>query len=109
MRRSTLFLILALAGLISQAVIFGVFIADEGIDLGAFGDEAVETTVAVMALADLTLSALVYLLWMPGEARRVGIDPWWPYALAVLGGLCFAFPLFLSARARRAERGAQPT
>ena len=106
MKRSTLFLGLALLGLVSQAVILGVFLADEGIDLGAFGDQAVETTIAVLALGDLTLSGLVYLLWMPGEARRAGIDPWWPYALAVLGGLCFAFPLFLAARARRAESAA---
>ena len=109
MRRSVLFLGLAVAGLISQAVILGVFIADEGVDLGAFGDQAVETTIAVLALGDLMLSALVYLLWMPGEARRAGIDAWWPYALAVLGGLCFAFTLFLAARARRAERGAVAT
>jgi uncharacterized protein DUF2834 len=106
MSRSSLFLGLALVGLASQAAILGVFLANEGVDLAEFGSQAVETTIAVLALGDLLMCGLVYLLWLPGEARRAGVDPWWPYAVAVVGGLCFALPLFLAARARRGETAA---
>jgi len=100
MSRAALYIALALLGLAIQIAIFVVFLSESGLDLGEFGDQAVATTIAVMALADLALTALVYLLWLPGEARRAGIDPWWPYAVAVAGGLCFALPLFLWARER---------
>lgn len=100
MRRARLYLVLAVLGLASQLAITAVFLGESGLDLGELGEQVVETTMAVLVLADLTLSALVFLLWMPGEARRAGIDRPWPYAVAVAGGLCFALPLFLWARER---------
>jgi len=105
MSRAPLYLALALLGLAVQIAILAVFLAESGLDLGELGDQAVGTTIAVLALADLVLTALVYLLWLPGEARRAGIERWWPYAVAAAGGLCFALPLFLSAR-ERAHRAA---
>jgi hypothetical protein len=36
------------------------------------------------------------------------VDPWWPYAVAVVGGLCFALPLFLAARERAREGSPAP-
>lgn len=62
-----------------------------------------ETTIAILTLTDLLLTAVIVLLWIPGEAARVGIQKWWPFALAAVGGVCFALPLFLSARERRLE------
>lgn len=103
MSRAPLYLALALLGLAVQVAIAVVFLGDSGLDFGEMGEQMVETTMGVLLLADLTLSALVYLVWMPSEARRVGIDRWWPYAVAVAGGLCFALPLFLWARERARE------
>ena len=103
MSRAPLYLALALLGLAVQIAILAVFLAESGFDLGELGDQAVGTTIAVLALADLVLTALVYLLWLPGEARRAGIERWWPYAVAAAGGLCFALPLFLAARERSRE------
>lgn len=100
MSRAAMYLVLALVGLAAQIAIATVFLADHGADLGEIGDQATATTMAVLALVDLLLSAAVYLVWLPREARRAGIERWWPYALAVAGGLCFALPLFLSARER---------
>ncbi len=105
MSRAPLYLALAGLGLATQTAIVVVFLAESGLDVGEFGDQMVETTIAVLALADLAMTALVYLLWLPGEARRAGIERWWPYAVALAGGLCFALPLFLWAR----ERARQPT
>jgi drug/metabolite transporter (DMT)-like permease len=44
------------------------------------------------------MCGVVFVVWSRAEARRVGIDPWWPFALALAGGVCFAFPLFLGYR-----------
>ena len=103
MSRASLYLALAGLGFAVQAAIAVVFLAESGPDLGDFGDQAVGTTIAVLGLADLFMTAVVYLLWLPGEARRAGIERWWPYAVAVAGGLCFALPLFLWARERARE------
>jgi hypothetical protein len=99
--RAGLYFTLAALGLLSQLGIAVVFVADSGLDLGAFADQATGSTIAVLALADLMLSGLIFLIWSRAEARRVGIDPWWPFLLATAGGLCFALPLFLGYRERR--------
>jgi len=106
--RARTFLALAIAGLIGQLVILGVFIADNGLDLGEFADQIFSSTVAALSFADLTMSAVVFYAWLPREAARVGIRRWWPFALAGLGGLCFAFPLFLSFREQRRAENATP-
>lgn len=80
-----------------------LFLGESGLDFAELGEQAVETTIGVLALTDLLLTGTVVLLWMPGEAARVGIQKWWPFALAAVGGVCFALPLFLWARERRLE------
>jgi hypothetical protein len=97
------YLVLAFVGLAAQLAILVVFLADSGLDLVEFGDQAVESTIAILTLTDLLFTGVIVLLWIPGEAARVGMDRWWPYALAAAGGVCFALPLFLSARERRLE------
>ena len=99
--KAGLYFVLAAIGLVSQVAIAIVFFADEGLDLAGFAEQAVDTTIAVLILADLLLCAVIFLIWSRIEARRVGIDPWWPFVAATLGGLCFAFPLFLGYRERR--------
>jgi len=105
--RALAFLALAIAGLLGQLVLFGVFLADNGLGLGEFADQIFASTIAVLAFADLMTCAVVFLAWLPREARRAGMHRWWPFALATLGGLCFAFPLFLYARERRRMEGAR--
>lgn len=109
--RSLAFLALAIAGLLGQLALFGVFLADHGLDPGEFTDQIFSSTIAAVTFADLMMCAVVFLAWFPREAARVGIRRWWPFALAALGGLCFAFPLFLYFRERRrieGTAGAQP-
>jgi len=105
-RRALAFLALAVVGLVGQVVLFGVFLADAGLDPGEFADQAFSSTIAALAFADLVMCAVVFLAWLPGEAARMGIRRWWPFAVAALGGLCFALPLFLSLRERRQMEGA---
>ena len=103
MSRASLYLALALVGLAVQIAVFVVFLGESGLDLAEFGEQAVDTTIAILALTDLLFTGAVVLLWIPGEAARVGFERWWPFALAAAGGVCFALPLFLSARERRLE------
>jgi hypothetical protein len=99
--RALVFLALAIAGLLGQLAIFGVFLADNGLDPGEFGDQIFSSTIAALAFADLTMCAVVFFAWLPREAARVGIRRWWLFVLAAFGGLCFALPLFLYSRERR--------
>jgi hypothetical protein len=104
--RALAFLALAIAGLLGQLALVGVFLADNGVDLGEFTDQIFSSTIAALTFADLMMCAVVFFAWLPREAARVGIRRWWPFALASLGGLCFAFPLFLYFRERRRIEGA---
>jgi hypothetical protein len=104
--RSNTFLAIAILGLVGQLALFGAFLADEGLDFAEMGDQMFESTMAAVALADLAGCFVAYLVWMPREAARVGLTRWWPYAVASLGGLCFAFPLFLAARERHRSAAA---
>jgi hypothetical protein len=104
-RRALAFLALAVVGLLGQLALFGIFLADAGLNPGEFGDQIFSSTVAALTFADLMTCAVVFLAWLPREAARVGIRRWWVFVLAALGGLCFALPLFLYSRERRlAER-----
>jgi hypothetical protein len=104
--RALLFLALAIAGLLGQLALFGVFLADNGLDPGEFTDQIFSSTIAALTFADLMTCAVVFFAWLPREAARVGIRRWWLFAVAGLGGLCFAFPLFLYFRERRRIEGA---
>jgi hypothetical protein len=104
-RRALAFLALAIVGLLGQLALVGVFVADEGLNLGEFGDQIFSSTVAALTFADLMTCAVVFLAWLPREAARVGIRRWWVFVLAALGGLCFALPLFLYSRERRLAEG----
>lgn len=102
-QRAGLYFGLAAVGLLSQVGISIAFFADSGFDLGEFADQATGSTIAVLTLADLVLCGVIFLVWSYAEARRVGIDPWWPFAVATAGGICFALPLFLGYRERRLQ------
>jgi drug/metabolite transporter (DMT)-like permease len=107
-RRALAFLALAIIGLLGQLTLVGVFLADKGLDPGEFGDQIFSSTIAALTFADLMTCAVVFLAWLPREAARVGIRRWWLFVLASLGGLCFAFPLFLYFRERRRVQGVAP-
>lgn len=61
----------------------------------------VNRTTTAFAL-DLLLAALVALIWMTEEARRIGLKQVWRFwGLALLFGLAGTLPLFLYLRERR--------
>ena len=104
--RATIFLLLAVIGTALPLALGVAFVADEGLDLAEFADQATANTVAVLGVADLTVSSVVFWVWMSREGPRVGIDRWWLFIVPnLLVGLSSALPLFLYARERRLAAG----
>src|SRR5919112_5812279 len=99
--RAGMYFALAAVSLAAQLAVLVVFLADVGFDLGEFADQAVESTIAVLSLTDLAFCGVIFVIWSAREARRVGIEPWWPFVVALAGGVCFALALFLGYRERR--------
>ena len=102
--RTILFGLLALAG---AAVIwyFNIrFMIDAGgsFSLATFIKDGFATPAAASLASDVSIGAAAFLLWLPFEARRLGMQRWWVYAVLTLGiAFAFAFPLFLLMRERR--------
>ena len=98
------FLALAIAGLLGQLALFGVFLADHGLDPGEFADQIFASTIAALTFADLMVCAVVFLAWLPREAARVGIRRWWPFASRLRWPVLRASPVPLLPRAQ-VDRG----
>jgi hypothetical protein len=104
--RGGIYAALALIGLIVPGVLLVKFFIANGLDFGLLWEEATGTLVAKALLADLTISSIVFWVWMAREAPRHGIT-WWPYVIVnLLLGLCVALPLFLMQRERRSAGAA---
>ena len=99
--RERVYLLLAVLGAAAPLTVFGIFLAEHGLDLGRFFEDVFASEVAGMTFADLAVSSLVFWVWMAYEAPRVGLGSWWPFVVAnLLVGLSFALPLFLYFRER---------
>jgi hypothetical protein len=97
-------LVLAILGAVVPLGLFGVFLAQDGFDLGEMVDQ-LSAPVALAVLADLTISSVVFWLWMWPRARtETGRSPWLFLVGNLLVGLSFALPLFLYFRSRDEAR-----
>ena len=106
MSRSTVFLLLAIAGAVVPYVFFVDFFANgtSGFVAGLFANGA-----AGGFAADVLISSLVFWIWMIPEARRVGVRHAWLLVVVNLAiGLSCALPLFLWLRERSAAHKAAP-
>jgi len=99
MRRT--YLALAVIGAIVPYALFGPLIL-EGAGIGVWLDQLLGAPAARGLTGDITVSALVFLVWSHREARRLGIPRWWVYPVVMVTvGLSCAFPLFLWSREGR--------
>ena len=93
---------LSILGL-APLILIGVFLAQEGFDMGEVADQLFEQPLALAIVADVMISSIVFWAWMWPRARpEAKKSPWLFVAANLLVGLCFALPLFLYFR----ERGA---
>jgi hypothetical protein len=101
MRRA--YLILAVLGAVVPYALFGPLIL-QGAGVGVWMEQLLGAPAARGLTGDITVSALVFLVWSRVEARRLGMRRWWPYPLVMVTvGLSCAFPLFLWSREGRAS------
>src|SRR5215470_4720431 len=106
--RKNLYLALAILGLALPYYFLVSFVVATGPDPGAFVKELFATKISSFFVADLLISAVVFLVYLRPEARRYGMARWWIYVVAtLLVGLSFAFPLFLYVR-ESSVRAARP-
>jgi hypothetical protein len=105
--RAVAYGLLALAGAAATWFFNIRFMAEAGggPSLAAFLKAGFANPAAASLACDVSIGAVVFLLWLPFEARRLGMGRWWVYALLTLGvAFAFAFPLFLCMRERRLAR-----
>jgi hypothetical protein len=104
---SFLYGLLALAGAAATWYFNIRFMIDAGgvFSLAAFIKDGFANPAAASLASDVSIGAAAFLLWLPFEARRVGMRRWWAYAaLTLCVAFAFAFPLFLLMRQRRLEQ-----
>jgi Terpene cyclase DEP1 len=92
-----LYAALCVLGAVLPLWFFGSFLADEGLDVGAFFDQLTESDIALFAWADVAVAGLAVIVFAVYER----VARWW---LAVLGtvliGPSFGLPLLLLLRER---------
>lgn len=99
------YLILAVVGAVVPYVLFGPLIL-QGAGIGVWLDQLLTDPAPRGLTGDITVAALVFLVWSWREARRLGMGRWWIYPVVMTGiGLSCAFPLFLWRREGRLEDG----
>ncbi len=99
--RERLLLFLAVAGFVVPNVFVGVFLVDEGFELGSYFSLWTASIPSTQLLVDLVIASLAFFVWAAVEGPRAGIERWWVCIPAtLLVGLCFGLPLFLWMRER---------
>lgn len=99
--KERLLLVLTVLGFVVPNVCLGIFLADEGLDVGGYFSLWTASTPSTQLLLDLAIAALAFFVWAAVEGPRARIRRWWiciPATLLV--GLCFGLPLFLLMRER---------
>ena len=98
----TVYLVLAIIGLIVPYYFFLQLPAEDGFNLPALIRPFFANNFMRGAAMDLTISVLVFWLFLFVEASRLQMKNAWVYVLAtLLVGLSFALPLFLYFRERK--------
>ena len=105
MPRNSAFLALAVVGAIVPYVFFTEFMANEGLNLGAFVSALFVNGAAGGFSADLLITSFVFWLWSYHDAHRLNVPNWWIIpAVNLFIGLSAALPLYLYLRHDKASQ-----
>jgi Terpene cyclase DEP1 len=95
------------AGAAVPLFFLGSFVADEGLDVGAFFDQVTGSDLALMAWADVAVAGLVVIALAVLERGRLA--SWWLPAVATLAvGPSLGLPLLLLLRERARHPASRP-
>jgi hypothetical protein len=104
MSRKTIFLTLAIIGFIAPYYFFLQVSPANGFDLPSLIQPMFANNFMKGVGMDLTVSVIVFWVFMFSEANRLQMKNSWAYLLeTMLVGLSFALPLFLYFRERKLE------
>lgn len=103
--RQTLYLLLALAGVVLTWYHNILFSLEQGGNMMAFIEQAMVNHASSSLTLDVSIAALTFLVWMWFEAERLGMGHRWLWVVLTMGvAVAFAFPLFLMIRERRLQQ-----
>jgi uncharacterized protein DUF2834 len=104
MSRKSIYLALALIGLLAPYCFLFKFLAADGFNLQLLSQQLFANNISTFFAVDLIISTLIFWIYMIAEANTLQMKNWWLYILASLTvGLSFALPLFLYFRERQLE------
>lgn len=104
--KKNIFLLLAILGFIAPYYFFLQVPVENGFDLPLLLQPLFANNLLRGLTADLTVTVIVFWIFVFVEANRIQMKIPWVYLLAtVLVGLSFALPLFLYFRERKLETG----
>lgn len=99
-----IYLLLCIAGTILPWSRFGPWVVDNGLNLSLLANEAFSSRISAFAWFDVIVSAVVVLLFVVVEGRRLGVRHLWaPFMAMLTVGVSLALPLFLLLRQIRLE------
>jgi hypothetical protein len=104
MRLRHVYLVLCVLGIVLPYWEFVPWLASHGLDLRLFISELFSTRIGAFFGFDVIVSALVLLVFIAVERRRLAIRTWWIAVLGILVvGVSLGFPLFLYLRQVKLE------
>jgi hypothetical protein len=100
--RKTVYLVLAILGLVIPYWFFFQFLSTNGLNVALLIQQLFANDISTFFAVDLIISTIVFWVFMVGEANKLQMKNKWLYILAsLIVGLSFALPLFLYFRERR--------
>ena len=97
--KKSIYLFLAVIGLLLPYYFLIAFIRENGFDLPRLIQQLFATPISTFFAVDLIISIIVFWIYLYSETARLKMKHWWLYVLASLTvGLSFALPLFLYVR-----------
>lgn len=104
MKLKHLYLALAIIGVVGPYYFLLTFLVAHGLDGRAFVQQLFATQISTFFVVDLIIASIVFIVYLPQEAKRCSIHSWWLCLIPLFAvGLSFALPLFLYVREDRVE------
>lgn len=101
----TLYLILAVLGLVLPYGAFIPWLSEHGPDLLRFMEDLIVNPISIFAWLDVIIAALVLLIFILSESRRLGIrHAWFAFIGTLTVGVSFGLPLFLYFREKALDK-----
>lgn len=100
-----IYALLCVIGTVLPLAQFVPWLSDHGLDLPLLVQEAISTPLSAFAWSDVLVSAIVVVVFVLAEGRRLAMRRPWASLLGLAIGPSLALPLFLLMRERHLAAG----